>query len=176
MYIYYLIKTYKLPNEQKYYHDVHFWLGLDTTQDEAGTAAYKTVELDDFLLGDPVQHREVQGHESKLFMSYFKYFVSPEGGVESGFKKVGPKEYVPRLFQVSGNMGATLVVRQVPRTCASLNEGDVFILDVGHTIYQWNGISASGKEKHKSMEFCSALASERKGAKVVVFGIISIKI
>ena len=40
-------------------------------QDEYGTAAYKTVELDTFLDDVPIQHREVQGHESALFKTYF---------------------------------------------------------------------------------------------------------
>jgi gelsolin len=145
-------------------------LGLDTSQDEAGTAAYKTVELDDYLGGSPIQHREVQGFESSTFLAYFPFFTCLQGGVESGFKKVSPTEYKPRLFQVSGNKGKSLVIRQVKLSHTSLNSGDVFILDAGLQIYQWNGSKASGQEKHKSMEFTAALSGERKGAKVTVYG------
>jgi gelsolin len=70
------LRTYHPPNEkEKLAWDVHFWLGKETSQDEAGTAAYKTVELDDHLRGAPVQHREVQGYESPLFRSYFDKFT-----------------------------------------------------------------------------------------------------
>ena len=41
------------------------------SKDEYGTAAYKTVELDTYLDDAAVQHREVQGHESQMFLDLF---------------------------------------------------------------------------------------------------------
>lgn len=42
---YIVLNTYKKKDSDKLLFDVHFWLGRYTSQDEAGTAAYKTVEL-----------------------------------------------------------------------------------------------------------------------------------
>lgn len=56
---------------QELLYDVHFWIGRNSTQDEYGTAAYKTVELDTYHDDKPIQHREVEGNESNLFKSYF---------------------------------------------------------------------------------------------------------
>jgi len=45
---YIILNAYKKsPDSDVLSYDLHFWLGEETTQDEAGTAAYKTVELDD---------------------------------------------------------------------------------------------------------------------------------
>lgn len=49
----------------------HF-LGDESSQDERGAAAIFTVQMDDYLQGKAVQHREVQGHESSTFLGYFK--------------------------------------------------------------------------------------------------------
>jgi len=38
---------------------------------------------------------------------------------------------------------------QVPASRSRLQSGDVFILDMGLKVYQWNGSSASVFEKHK---------------------------
>lgn len=114
-------------------HDIHYWLGKDTsqvspylvlntssgknkvswciwllttfllTQDEAGTAAIKTVELDAALGGRAVQYREVQGHETEKFLSYFKPCIIPqEGGIASGFKRAEAEEHKTRLFVCRG--------------------------------------------------------------------------
>jgi len=159
---YIILYTYKVPDNEKMLYNVHFWIGLESSQDEYGTAAYKTVELDDFLGGDPVQYREVQNAESKLFMSYFKKFTVLEGGIESGFNKVKPTEYKPRLLHIKGNM-KSVIVRQVDMNTSSLNSGDCFIYDNGMDLYQFNGSGANGAEKTKAAQVSRAIDDERFG-------------
>lgn len=134
-----------------FHYDIHFWLGKDTSQDEAGTAAIKTVELDAALGGRAVQYRETQEHETELFLSYFKPCIVPmEGGIASGFKKVEVGKVEPRLFIVKGRR--TVRVTQVPFARSSLNHDDVFVLDTESTIFQFNGENSSIQERGKALE------------------------
>jgi gelsolin len=115
-----------------------------------------------FSGGAPVQHREVQGHESDKFLSYFNNQIKLlEGGVDSGFKHVKPEEYVPRLLHIKGRKKVR--VTQVELSRASLNSGDVFILDMGLHLYQFNGAKAGPQEKLKGAQLCRAIDDERKG-------------
>jgi advillin len=145
---------------------IHFWLGSETSQDEAGVAAYKTVELDESLGGGPVQFREVQGYESQQFLSYFKNTGGIEylpGGIESGFRKVERDVYVTRLLHLKGKR--TVRVNEVPAALASLNKGDVFILDKGLKIFLFNGPSANKNEKAKGIEVANRINSDERGAR-----------
>ncbi|XP_052781812.1 gelsolin-like protein 1 [Mya arenaria] len=159
---YIILNTYTEGGSADLKYDVHFWIGSESSQDEYGTAAYKTVELDTFLDDKAVQHREVQGFESELFRSYFKSLVTMEGGAETGFRHVEPTKYKTRLLQVFGK-GANLTIREVPLNKKSLNSDDVFILDAGTTVWQFNGNNASPFEKARSMEFLQNIEGERAG-------------
>lgn len=172
---YIVLHTYKrTPDATSYSYNLHFWLGQQTTQDEAGTAAYKTVELDDHLHGTPVQYREVQGYESSQFLSYFPQFYCLRGGIATGFHHVTepPPLDMRKLYRVNLSRHSAgrlnLVVREVPAEASSLIEGDVYVLDLGTKILQFNTKQSAGQERFKSAEFVRSLANERKGESEVV--------
>ncbi|XP_030371447.1 gelsolin [Scaptodrosophila lebanonensis] len=146
--------------DKKLSWDVHFWLGSETSQDEAGAAAILTVQLDDLLNGAPVQHREVQDHESQLFLGYFKNGVRYEqGGVGTGFKHVETNaQGEKRLFQVKGKRNVR--VRQVNLSVSSMNKGDCFILDAGNDIYVYVGAQAKRVEKLKAISAANQIRDQ----------------
>ncbi|KAI7906095.1 uncharacterized protein BX663DRAFT_549208 [Cokeromyces recurvatus] len=168
---YIILKSFKKENRESLTHHIHFWLGLETSQDEAGTAAYKTVELDDYLDTIATQYREVQYRESRLFSSYFKSIIYLQGGFASGFHHVEEEEEFPtRLLRVhrpkhleGTRTRNAVVISEVLLSYQSLRSTAVFILDTGDLIYQWQGEACQGIEKAKAAEFISQLISERHG-------------
>ena len=125
------------------------------------------------LQSKPVQYREVQGNESRRFLSYLPHFTSLQRGAETGFQHVEPDSPLElnHLYQIAAVLpvsrreigtqvplsSANISVRQVTPTAESLNKGDVFILDRGTSILQLYTRASSGKEKLAAAEFVEKL-------------------
>jgi gelsolin len=158
---YIVLYSYKVGKEgdEKLCHDIFFWLGSKTSQDEAGTAAYKTVELDEILRGAATQHREIQQAPSDQFLALFPTIKILSGGVRSGFmhvdKDAKPEEITTllRIFK----QGKTTLVHEVEPVWQSLDEEDVFVLDKGDKIWVWQGKKCSPMEKAKAAQVVNDL-------------------
>ncbi|XP_026163850.1 advillin [Mastacembelus armatus] len=160
---YVLLSTQKVKNSLCY--DIHYWIGSESSQDEQGAAAVYTIQLDEFLGCTPIQHREVQNHESEAFRGYFKQgIIYKKGGVASGMRHTETNTYdVKRLLQVKGNKRVT--AREVEMSWTSFNLGDVFLLDIGKTIIQWNGPKSNRQERLKGMLLAKDIRDRERGGR-----------
>ena len=104
-------------------------------------------------------------HGLYIFCSYFRIL---SGGAESGFRHVKPTEYKPRLLHFSGTRKA-VEVREVPMSVKRLVSSDVFILDLGLKVYQWNGSEANKDEKFKVCAYFSVKYKRNELFFVILF-------
>ncbi|KAF1540713.1 Villin-1, partial [Eudyptes schlegeli] len=163
---YVLLLTRKTGSSFSY--NIHYWLGKESSQDEQGAAAIYTTQMDDHLGTVAVQHREVQGHESETFRSYFKQgLIYKKGGVSSGMKHVETNTYnVQRLLHVKGKKN--VVAEEVEMSWKSFNRGDVFLLDLGQLIIQWNGPESNRNERLKAMTLAKDIRDRERGGRAKV--------
>uniref|UniRef100_H2ZGB1 Gelsolin-like domain-containing protein n=1 Tax=Ciona savignyi TaxID=51511 RepID=H2ZGB1_CIOSA len=149
-------------------YNLHFWLGNHSSQDEQGAAAMLATQLDDYLGGDPVQYRETQGYESEMFKGYFKSgIVYNKGGVASGFKHAETNQYdVRRLLHVKGRK--TVTATEVEFAWTSFNLGDVFLVDLGKIIIQWNGPESNRMERLKGTLLAKDIRDRERGGRAQV--------
>ncbi|XP_034441046.1 advillin [Hippoglossus hippoglossus] len=163
---YLLLSTQKVGNSLSY--DIHYWIGSTSSQDEQGAAAVYTIQLDEFLGCTPVQHREVQNHESDAFRGYFKQgIIYKKGGVASGMRHTETNSYdVKRLLHVKGKK--RVIAREVEMCWKSFNLGDVFLLDIGKTIVQWNGPRCNKQEKLKGMLLAKDIRDRERGGRAEI--------
>uniref|UniRef100_A0A668AV02 Advillin n=1 Tax=Myripristis murdjan TaxID=586833 RepID=A0A668AV02_9TELE len=149
-------------------YDIHYWIGSQSSQDEQGAAAVYTIQLDEFLGLSPVQHREVQGHESDAFRGYFKQgIIYKKGGVASGMRHTETNSYnIERLLHVKGKKRVTAM--EVEMSWQSFNLGDVFLVDIGKTIIQWNGPSSNKQERLKGMLLAKDIRDRERGGRAEI--------
>uniref|UniRef100_A0A672RFC6 Villin like n=1 Tax=Sinocyclocheilus grahami TaxID=75366 RepID=A0A672RFC6_SINGR len=148
--------------------DIHYWIGNTSSQDEQGAAAIYVTQLDEYLGGSPVQHREVQGCESAKFKSYFKNgLIYKKGGVGSGFTHVESNMYnMQRLLHVKGTKHVT--AREVEVSWSSFNVGDIFLLDLGKALIQWNGPQSNRQEKLKAVLLAQDIRDRERGGRAQI--------
>ncbi|KAM6129683.1 villin-1 isoform 1-T1 [Pterocles gutturalis] len=163
---YVLLSTRKTGNSFSY--DIHYWLGKESSQDEQGAAAIYVTLMDEHLGSVAVQHREAQGHESETFRAYFKQgLIYKKGGVASGMKHVETNTYnVQRLLHVKGKKN--VVAGEVEMSWKSFNRGDVFLLDLGQLIIQWNGPESNRHERLKAMTLAKDIRDRERGGRAKV--------
>ncbi len=171
---YIVLQTRQEEDSEAFIFDIYFWIGKDSSQDEYGVAAYKTVELDDLLGDAPVQHRETQYHESENFIKCFgRNMQYLDGGIGGGFRHVvadGNEGDViagadPRLYLIQKLKKVTRSI-QIPIKAekkGGLNHGDAFVLDCNDVVYTWFGDSCSPFEKRKAAEVGHNLVHSRNG-------------
>jgi len=140
--------------------DIHYWHGKEATADEMGSAAALSVQLSEHLPLQSRHHLELQNEETDLFMSYFPLVKYLPGGIESGFRHVEPKFVEPKLMLVKGKRYPRVHV--VPMQADSINEGDVFVLDMGENIYYWAGLEANYYEKLKALEIAVGIRRDER--------------
>ena len=58
--------------------------------------------------------------------------------------------------------------QQTKLAWASMNSGDCFILDLGLTIYVWNGATAGLMEKRKSLDVARRIRDEERGGRAAM--------
>ncbi|XP_062401454.1 advillin [Sardina pilchardus] len=163
---YVLLYTRKVGSAVSY--DIHYWIGSESSQDEQGAAAVYTVQLDEYLGSGPVQHREVQNHESDSFRGYFKQgIIYKKGGVASGMRHTETNSYdIQRLLHVKGKRRVTAM--EVEMTWQSFNLGDVFLLDTGKVIIQWNGPESNRQERLKGMQLAKDIRDRERGGRAEI--------
>ncbi|KAJ1304571.1 hypothetical protein OPQ81_005713 [Rhizoctonia solani] len=123
---YITLHTYKNPDTEVLVHDLHFWLGSQTSLDEAGTTAYKGVELDDLVL----DYGQLDNWEVRLPVDYLE-----EGDVYV-FEPGGEANTAPAIMQYSSK-GSTGKVRLkateiVKEPAGDLGEVQVYAPSRGH--------------------------------------------
>ncbi|XP_047387472.1 villin-like protein isoform X1 [Sciurus carolinensis] len=148
--------------------DLHYWIGKEAGA-EAQAAAGTFVQRLQEELGDwTVQHREVQGHESDCFHSYFHPgVIYRKGGLASDLKHVETNMYnIQRLLHIKARKHVSAT--EVELSWNSFNKGDIFLLDLGMVMIQWNGSKISISEKSRGLLLTCSIRDRERGGRAQI--------
>ncbi|XP_076985927.1 villin-like protein isoform X2 [Tamandua tetradactyla] len=146
--------------------DLHYWVGKSASMEEQAAAGAFVQCLEEGLGSLTVQHREAQGHESDCFHSYFRQGIM-EGGLAPDLKHVETNMYsIQRLLHIKARKHVSAT--EVQLSWKSFNKGDIFLLDLGKVMIQWNGPKASTAEKARGLALTCSIRDRERGGRAQV--------
>ncbi|XP_057656314.1 villin-like protein quail [Diorhabda carinulata] len=136
---------------------IHFWLGSETHPDKSGIAAYKTVELDNFLNNHATQHRETEGFETSRFLSYF----------QKGIKILNPESIddypLSKLYKLRGK-----IIKEMPRiSWEFFTSSDIYLIKTPDIIFIWLGRASDTVDKVHAVAVAEDLTEKCKTTSLV---------
>lgn len=148
--------------------DLHYWIGKEASAETQRAAVTSVQRLQEVLGDQTVLHQESQGHESDCFHSYFHPgVIYRKGGRASALKHVDPNMYnVQRLLHVRGRKHVSAT--EVTLSWNSFNTGDIFLLDLGKVMIQWNGPKTSISEKSRALTLTCSLRDRERGGRAQI--------
>ncbi|XP_025769458.1 villin-like protein [Puma concolor] len=148
--------------------DLHYWAGKEAGAEAQDAAEAFVQQLQETLGGATVQHREAQGHESDCFRSYFRSgIIYRRGGLASALTHVETNLYnIQRLLHVQGRKHVSAA--EVELSWSSFNKGDIFLLDLGKVMIQWNGPETSIPEKARGLALTCSLRDRERGGRAQI--------
>ncbi|XP_032126247.1 villin-like protein isoform X8 [Sapajus apella] len=148
--------------------DLHYWVGKEAGAEAQGAAATFVQQLQEERGTLTVLHREAQAHESDCFRSYFRPgIIYRKGGLPSDLKHVETNMFnIQRLLHIKGrkHMSAT----EVELSWNSFNKGDIFLLDLGKMMIQWNGPKTSISEKARGLALTYSIRDRERGGRAQI--------
>ncbi|XP_045056136.2 villin-like protein [Desmodus rotundus] len=148
--------------------DLHYWIGKEADAEAEGMAGIFMQHLQEALSGATVQHREVQGHESDCFCSYFRPgVIYRRGGLPSDLKHVETNMYnIQRLLCIRGRKHVSAT--EVELSWESFIKGNIFLLDLGKVMIQWNRPKTSVSEKARGLALTYSLQDRERGGRAQI--------
>uniref|UniRef100_G1PFU1 Villin like n=1 Tax=Myotis lucifugus TaxID=59463 RepID=G1PFU1_MYOLU len=145
--------------------DLHYWIGKKADAEAQGAAGTFVQHLQETLGNATVQHREVQGPRIRLFLQFTSAqgVIYRKGGLASALKHVETNMCnIRRLLRIKGRKHVSAT--EVQLSWESFNKDDIFLLDLGKVMIQWNGPKSSISEKARALALtCSLQDRERAG-------------
>lgn len=146
---------------------IYFWQGARSSLDERAASAMLADQMDKNLGGIATQIRVVQNKEPEHFLRMFRgRFIILEGGKGAGYRAGSEEDTYDgqgkRMFHVRGSSDMNAKAMQVPRRAASLNSGDMFVLETPYIAYLWRGKGACAAERRNARQLIDYLMVGRE--------------